>query len=166
MVAFAKTLPKTSSRVTQSTAPAVNQKIQQMIEENVERFCGADRETLDHRIEELDREWDIERMMEVGASAQVLLGLVLGWRMDRRFYGWSALVALFVIGHALFGWFPVLPILRRFGVRTEAEIEEERLALRILRGDFHATDDPLQALAQARLTLGPTISGASLEDTR
>lgn len=166
MVAFAKTLPKTSSRVTQSTAPAINQKIQKTIEENVERFCGADRETISRRLEELDHEWDIERLMEVGASLHILAGLFLGWRVDRRFYGWSALIAFFVIGHALFGWFPVLPLLRRVGVRTEAEIEEERLALRILRGDFHSTDDPSKALAQARLTLGPTISGAGLEDTK
>ncbi len=166
MVTFAKTLPKTSSRVTRSTAPAVNRKIRQTTERNVESFHGADSETITRRLEELDREWDIERFIEVGASVHVLLGLMLGWRVNRRFYNWSALIAFFVIGHALFGWFPVLPALRRLGIRTETEIEEERLALRILRGDFHDTDDARQALAQARLSLGPTISGAGMEDTR
>lgn len=159
-------LPKTTSRVTQSTAATVNRRIQQQTEEQLEKFCGADNETLSRRLEELDYEWDIERLVEVGASAHVLLGLFLGFRVDRRFFGWSALIAGFMIIHALFGWLPVLPVLRRMGVRTEAEIEEERTALRILRGDFHSTENPKQALAQARLSLGSMISGASISDKK
>lgn len=43
-----------------------------------------------------------------------------------------------VILHGVQGWYPMLPILRRLGVRSQNEIEEERNTLRILRGDHEA----------------------------
>ena len=159
-------LPNTSSRVFQSTGRRTNERILETTRENVERYCGSDSETISKRLEELDREWDVERMVEVGASSHVILGLVLGAMVDRRWFAWSFFVAGFLMVHALFGWFPALPILRRIGFRTEAEIEEERDALRILRGDFKPTDNPRNALAQARLSIGPSLAGASLADTK
>ena len=38
--------------------------------------------------------------------------------------------------HAVQGWCPPIPLLRRLGIRTSREIEIERVALKILRGDF------------------------------
>jgi len=158
-------LPNTSSRVFQSTSRKTNERIQSATAKSVERFCGSDSETISRRLEELDREWDVERMVEVGASSHILLGLTLGALIDRRWFAWSFFVAGFLLVHALFGWFPTLPLLRRMGFRTEAEIEEERDALRLIRGDFKATNNPREALAQARLSTGPTLTGASLADT-
>ena len=159
-------LPSTSSRVFQSTGRKTNERIQKTTQENIDRYCGSDSETISRRLEELDREWDVERMVETGASAHIILGLVLGATVDRRWFGWSFFVAGFLMAHALFGWFPALPILRRMGFRTEAEIEEERDALRILRGDFKPTDNPRKALAQARLSIGPSLAGATMTDTK
>jgi hypothetical protein len=42
----------------------------------------------------------------------------------------------FLVQHAVQGWCPPLVVLRRRGVRTRREIEEERYALKALRGDF------------------------------
>ena len=159
-------LPKTTSRVTQSTARRVNQDIRRMAEQSVERYCGANTQTISRRLEDLDREWDIERALATGASVNVLLGLLLGSFVNRRWYACPGIVAGFLLLHALSGWCPPLPILRRLGFRTEAEIEEERDALRLLRGDFHSTPDPREALAEARLSIGPSISGAGLDDQK
>jgi hypothetical protein len=38
--------------------------------------------------------------------------------------------------HAFSGRYPVLPVLRRMGLRTSREIARERYALKALRGDF------------------------------
>lgn len=38
--------------------------------------------------------------------------------------------------HALNGWYPLLPLFRRLGVRSQDEIDRERYALKALRGDF------------------------------
>lgn len=158
------TLPKTTSRVTQNTSRRLNQRITAQTQRNVERFCGTDKETLAFRLDELDREWDFERAIQTGAASQILLGLALGTLVDRRWYAWSGVVAGFLLLHALQGWAPPLPILRRLGFRTQAEIEEERDALRLLRGDFKPTDDPREAMAQARLSGDQTVSGADLAD--
>jgi len=160
------TLPKTTSRVSQFTARKVNERILTETQKNVERLCGTDRETITRRLDELDREWDFERAIETGASAQVLLGLALGTFVDRRWYTWSGVVTGFLLLHALHGWAPPLPILRRLGFRTQAEIEEERDALRILRGDFTKTDNPREAMAQARLSSAPSVTGADITDTK
>ncbi len=160
------TLPKTTSRVSQYTARKINERIFSATQQNVERLCGTDKETLAKRLEELDREWDVERAIQTGASMQILLGLALGIFLNRRWHAWSGIVAGFLLMHALMGWAPPLPILRRLGFRTEMEIDEERNALRILRGDFHSTNDPRQALAQARLSGGASVSGADLSDTK
>jgi hypothetical protein len=40
--------------------------------------------------------------------------------------------------HAIHGWYPLLPVLRRIGVRSQDEIERERYALKALRGDFRS----------------------------
>jgi hypothetical protein len=49
-------------------------------------------------------------------------------------------VAGFLLQHALQGWCPPLPVLRRLGVRTADEINQERYALKALRGDFAQAD--------------------------
>jgi hypothetical protein len=159
-------LPNTSSRVFRSTSTKINERIQSATAKRVEHYCGSDSETISKRLDELNREWDVERVVETAASSHVILGLVLGALVDRRWFAWSFFVAGFLLVHALFGWFPALPILRRMGFRTEAEIEQERDALRLIRGDFKATKNPREALAQARLSTGPTVAGATLADTR
>ena len=61
-------------------------------------------------------------------------------------------VTWFMLQHALQGWCPPLPVLRRMGVRTAAEIHQEIIALRILRGDFlERVEYPENALASARM---------------
>lgn len=38
--------------------------------------------------------------------------------------------------HDLSGAYPLLPLFRRMGLRTQGEIAAERYALKVLRGDF------------------------------
>lgn len=45
-------------------------------------------------------------------------------------------VGVFLFQHALQGWCPPVPVLRRLGSRTAAEIGRERYALKVLPGDF------------------------------
>jgi hypothetical protein len=91
---------------------------------------------LSRRIAELDREWDVERTLEANASTLALTGLFLGVVRSRKYLLLSATVLGFLLTHAIQGWCPPLPILRRMGVRTRAEIDQEKYALKALRGDF------------------------------
>ena len=129
-------LPATDERVPLHTRPRDNQRIQARTLHDVSRYFGASEDTITERIRELEREWDIERTLEANAASVSLLGLALGIAVDRRFLVLPVAVAGFLLQHALQGWCPPLPILRRLGIRTAAEIHQEILALRILRGDF------------------------------
>jgi hypothetical protein len=102
------------------------------------------------RLEELDREWDIERAIEANASALALVGVGLAAGHDRRWLVLPALVTAFLFQHAIQGWCPPVPVLRKLGFRTSYEIEEERRALKALRGDFEgAREGAEKALSAA-----------------
>jgi hypothetical protein len=131
-------LPATSRRVEEHTAPHVNEAIRAQTDAEVTRLENASPENLATRIEQLDREWDIERVLQTNASALVMIGTALAWRVDRRFLLLPAAVLSFFLQHALQGWCPPIPVFRRLGVRTAREIERERYALKALRGDFDA----------------------------
>jgi hypothetical protein len=144
-------LPTTDERVPRATRASVNHRIQARTLHDVSRFIGADPVFIDDRIIQLQREWDIERTLEANAASISLVGLGLGMFVDRRFLLLPAAVAAFLLQHALQGWCPPLPLLRRLGLRTSAEIHDEIIALRILRGDFlDRVTYPEVALASAR----------------
>lgn len=135
-------LPSTTERVPQHSADYVNQQIRLRTEESIARVAAAGPAAIARRLEELDREWDIERTLEANAATAVLLGVTLGATVDRKWFIFPAVVAGFLLQHAVQGWCPPLPVFRRYGVRTQSEIEEERYALKALRGDFqHVRED-------------------------
>lgn len=136
--------PSTTDRVPQNTSEAVNRWIRHMAERNLAQHAPGGRVAISHRLAELDNEWDIERLLEANAATVCLLGLALGTFVDKRFYLLPAAVGTFLLQHALQGWCPPVPIFRRLGVRTQGEIDQEKYALKALRGDFehvHAPQD-------------------------
>jgi hypothetical protein len=100
------------------------------------RCAHANSQAIERRLAELDEEWDIERCLETMASSFTLVGLLLSVTKSRKFLILPAVVQSFFLQHALQGWCPPLPALRRLGIRTADEINKERYALKALRGDF------------------------------
>ncbi|MFL6513563.1 MAG: hypothetical protein ACJ8M1_00905 [Chthoniobacterales bacterium] len=138
-------------RVQAHTAQYVNRGIEREATRRLARAAGQPPATLTRRINELEDEWDIERWLETNASALALTGTVLGIFVNRKFFAIPFIVLPFLFQHAVQGWCPPIPILRRRGVRTRREIDAEKFALKALRGDFAAVErngDPQQA-AQA-----------------
>jgi hypothetical protein len=129
-------IPKTTTRVARNTSEHMNEQIRRQTEENVARAAAAGADAIDRRLEELEREWDIERILEANAASLALVGLGLGAFVDRRWFVLPAVVAGFLLQHAIQGWCPPVPLFRRLGVRTQTEIDYERYALKALRGDF------------------------------
>ena len=118
---------------TSSTRVAV---VDREIEERVSRYVGAPESELTQRIGELEQESDIERVLEANAAALALCGLAAGVLVRREFLVVPVVVSGFLLQHALQGWCPPIPALRRLGVRTRQEIDAEKYALKVLRGDF------------------------------
>jgi hypothetical protein len=128
-------LPNTPERVPRHTPARVNRAIQKDIDESV-REHALHPERIDHRLDELDREWDIERTLEANAAFLAFTGVVLGATANKRWLALPALVTAFLFQHALQGWCPPVPLLRKLKFRTMREIDTERYALKALRGDF------------------------------
>ena len=129
-------LPPTSTRVARASRPYLNERIRMRADARVARLEEGKPIELEARLDELDGEWDIERLLQANASTLVMIGVALGYAWDRRFLLLPAAVLTFFAQHALQGWCPPIPVFRRRGVRTRREIERERYAIKALRGDF------------------------------
>jgi hypothetical protein len=129
-------IPSTVERVPQHTAEHVNQEIRRRTEERVARIAASGQAAIDRRLAELDHEWDIERTLEANAATLTAVGAGLALLSNRRFSFLPLVVGSFLLQHAVQGWCPPVPVFRRFGCRTQPEIDYERYALKFLRGDF------------------------------
>ena len=130
-------LPNTVERVPAHTAEEINRRIRRATDERVRHFA-AHPAGIGRRLQELDEEWDIERVLEANAASIAFSGTLLAATVHKRWLVLPALVTAFLFQHAVQGWCPPVPILRRLGYRTSREIDEERVALKALRGDFGA----------------------------
>lgn len=147
-------MTSTRDRVPRHTDETINRRIQRAIEISV---CYYERhpDEVPARLRELDEEWDIERAIEANAAALGFLGVALGAARSRRWLLLPAMVTGFLFQHAVEGWCPPVPILRRLGFRTSYEIDQERQALKALRGDFDAVAD---AADRPRAALAASLS--------
>ena len=123
-------------RVREHTAQEVNARIDDAMRDRLFRYSACSDEEITARIDALDREWDIERYVEVLAPAFALTGIAMGVLRGRKWLLLPGLVLAYLAQHAVQGSCPPVATLRRMGVRTRREIDEERYALKALRGDF------------------------------
>lgn len=143
-------LVATTDRVPAHTAEAVNQRIRRQTEISIAYFVEHPEE-IGARLAELDAEWDLERVIEAEAASTILLGLTLGAAVNRRWYVLPAFASAMLLLHNLHGWYPMLPLFRRLGLRTQREIGAERYALKALRGDFASAQRSDSSAARTRM---------------
>jgi len=127
----------TTTRVEQHTDETINEEIQRQTEQRIASVGRQGESEINRRLEELDQEWDMERTLEANAATIALVGLGLGALVNRRFFILPAVVAGFLLQHAVQGWCPPVPVFRRLGIRTAREIDVERYGLKAIRGDFN-----------------------------
>lgn len=125
-----------ADRVRANTSKEINRRLDRELESRVHEYAQISSDEITLRIDELDREWDMERLLETNASAIAFTGLVLGVTHSKKWLIVPGIVLPFLFQHAVQGWCPPVPIFRRLGVRTREEIDREKYALKVLRGDF------------------------------
>jgi hypothetical protein len=129
-----------SDRVREHTAQGVNRRIAERTRDRIEHVVREGRDAIVQRLEQLDREWDVDRALMVNfaivGGAAYATGLYRSsrrpWLGRRRRSGWLGFFTTqlgFLLLHGTVGWCPPLPVFRRLGVRTKSEIEAERRAL-------------------------------------
>lgn len=145
----------TRNRVPSHTSRDINRRIQQDIESSI-RYYQRRKDQISQRLQELDEEWDIERAIQANAAVVNFVGLMWGLMGRSRWLLVPVAVSGFLLQHAVQGWCPPVPVLRRMGFRTSFEIEQERQALKLLRGDYRSaaasdadTDDVVEAMRPA-----------------
>lgn len=119
-----------------------NRRVDAQTQRCLEQHAAGDRAAVGRHIDALEREWDVERYLQMNAGLVSLSGVVLGAFVSPRFLALPAAVFGFFLQHAAQGWCPPLPVFRKMGVRTRREINREKYALKALRGDFGGTRDP------------------------
>ena len=125
-----------TDRVRANTDEQINRQIDREMDARVRQYDQNNPDEITGRINELEREWDMERLLETNASAIAFTGLVLGLTHSKKWLVVPGIVLPFLFQHAVQGWCPPVPIFRRLGVRTREEIDREKYALKVLRGDF------------------------------
>ena len=135
---------KIADRVRSQGSAADNKLIDRETEGRIQRFAGKSSEEITGQIDALEREWDMERLLETNASILSLAGLsAFAGSQNKKWLILPGVVMSFLVQHSVQGWCPPMPLFRKLGVRTRQEIEREKYALKALRGDFNqiAEDD-------------------------
>lgn len=125
-------IPNSIERVRKNTNYKDNLKIVNDILNNINHYKDKDPEIIKGRINEIALEWDIERILEANASILMLVGLIFGICINKRWFILSALSGTFLLQHSIQGWCPPVTPLRKLGVKTPYEICAEVIALKVL----------------------------------
>lgn len=123
-------------KVRANTPPEINQAIDIEIAAMVRYYAGKTDYEIGKRIEKLDKEWDIGRIIEIRTSTVSLIGIILGLKRSKTWFILPTIASTCLLQYAVQGWCPPVSILRRLGFRTRQEIDLEKYALKALRGDF------------------------------
>jgi len=132
-----------------NTPPNKTKRVDRKAIKSLNKYSFSSHEEIDKRLKELEEEWDIERLLGFNAAIISLTGLMLGVR-DRRWLVLPAIVSGFLAQQAVQGWCPPVPFLRAIGFRTRQEIDQEKYALKALRGDFEQAYDSEDAWAAVK----------------
>lgn len=126
----------TTKRVELNTKKEVNEKISDKTIENIKHYEKQTPDQLIKRLNELNHEFDTERVLETTASVFILLGSILAIVHHINWIYFVFIISFFLLIHALIGWCPPLPIIRRIGVRSQKEIDDEKMIVLYLLGEF------------------------------
>ncbi len=127
-----------ADRVKEATPSSINAEIESKMWIRVALYANKSAEEISQRIHELEKEWDMERYLGVNMSTLAMSGLAAGALSKNK--NWlivPAIVLGFFFQHSVQGWCPPLPISRKLNIRTSKEIEQEKYALKLIRGDFN-----------------------------
>ena len=138
-------------RVREHSPEKFNERIDRATQRRILRAGGESKSALSRRLEHLDEEWDMERVLETNASALALGGVLLGLLVNKKFFIIPCFVLPFLLQHALQGWCPPVPMFRSRGIRTRKEIDTEKFAVKALRGDFAGVDTETDPNDRARV---------------
>lgn len=106
------------------------------LEGRLKKVIDAGSTAINERVEELHSEWTAGRAAKVTTGLQIVGGLILSLTLSLWWLILPILSGALLFQYAFSRTSFVSDIFHRLGFRSGAEIEEEMIALRVLRGDF------------------------------
>lgn len=116
---------ETFDKVRQMTPRSVNEKIDRQMLQRVEEISAQGPEAIKDRLQELEKEWDLDKVLMLNFSVLVFAQL-LAARKDKRWLWGPIIQTPFMAMHAILGWCPPSLWFRPMGFRTDKEIQSER----------------------------------------
>jgi hypothetical protein len=123
------------------------------------RYYARRVEEIEQRLDELEREWTVSDLFKLEMGSWALIGAAIAavWRPGAAI---AAAAGVLLLQDALTGKCPLRGPFQWAGFRTRAQVEEERYALKGLRGDFStvppaSTSDLEQAVLRAMDAVAP-----------
>ena len=98
------------------------QQIDAKIEQNIRFYAAQSPEMISQRIDELDRERTLDQTMALYGSGIGLGTLLFSFIGGRKWLVVTGTVLGFMLKHSLEGTSPVVPLLRKLGVRTNLRL--------------------------------------------
>lgn len=125
--------PDPRAALTRSGGPCVRAAA---LEHRLACLADAGPTAIDARLAELDREWSAGRLTKAALGVMIVVGSVLTAALGPWWLILPAVAAVFLLQYlfARSSW--LTAVFTEGGYRTGAEIEQEKFALKALRGDF------------------------------
>lgn len=131
-----KYIPDEADRIRANTSEEINAKIDQITENNIRFYATQRKETITERIDKLEEEWDVDRLVQMCVSGVGVSSILLGVIASKKWWLVTTAAIGFLGNQAVNGWCPSAAIFRKLGFRTRQEIDSEKYALKAIRGDF------------------------------
>lgn len=105
------------------------------IQENINHYYH-DQQEIEARLAALELEMDLETYLETETTALTIAGTILGLTVSRKWFIIPLASSLLILSRIVNRGKKPLPFFERLGLRTRAEIDKEKYALKAIRGDF------------------------------
>lgn len=117
----------------------IQKRNEQALEERIRFYAAQPPEAISRRLEELNQECDVDHCMMTNVAGLALGGVVMSFLGGgRKWLLVSGTALTFLLMQGMQRSNPLTDYFRRKGLRTRAEIDAERYALKLLRGDFES----------------------------
>ena len=103
--------------------------------ETTMNYFTATPESVDNRLKELEKEWDLERVHELNASFSGLNGTLLGKILDKHFASLPFSTSTRLVNETPYEWNPSITLFESLGYRPKHEIEKEKQFLQTLKNE-------------------------------
>ncbi len=113
-------------RVRQRTPNKINHKLDYKTQARIEKIKAKGTAAIQKRLEEIDREWDIDRVLMINFAVVMFAQLFLAAKKSKKWLIGPLIQTPFLFMHATFGWCPPSLWFRPIGFRTRKELQSER----------------------------------------